>query len=241
MDPSSNEPTGLDTFAEVKRAIVVAAHADDMETMMGGTLWLLAQRGVEFYELICTRGDLGTQDSAQSKDALAIVRHQEAQRAAEILGVREVVTLDHHDGELEPSLELRAQIAFYYRKWQVDTIFTFDPSWHGQIHADHRAVGRAAVDAIMPSRMPLYRPEQLAGHATAQMKRVFLFSPGEASVYVDVTDVYHMKVAAGVAHVSQFPEGDKNLDWMRQLDSMAAQAAGQEGRYLERFAALRIW
>ena len=42
---------GLEPFAEVKRAIVVCAHADDMETMMGGLAALLSERGVDLFEL----------------------------------------------------------------------------------------------------------------------------------------------------------------------------------------------
>jgi LmbE family N-acetylglucosaminyl deacetylase len=236
---------GLEAFDDVKRAIVVCAHADDMETMMGGTAWLLAQRGVELYELICTRGDLGSHDEAYTRDTLAATRRGEAHEGGRLLGFREVVTLDeYHDGELEPSLELRATVAYYYRRWQADTLFTFDPSWAGQIHADHRAAGRAAIDALMPSRMRLYHPEHLQEPGVTGMgitSRVFLFSPANAAVLVDVSDVYSKKVEASVAHKSQFPEGDKNLDWMRQIDTQAGRLVGAEGRLYERFDALRLW
>src|SRR5438270_5426744 len=130
---------GLESFAETRRAIVVCAHADDMETMAGGTLWLLAERGVEIRELICTRGDLGAHDESYTRESLAETRKVEAEAGARVLGVREVAILGYHDGELEPTLELRAEIARFYRLWQPDTMFTFDPAWSGQIHPDHRA------------------------------------------------------------------------------------------------------
>jgi LmbE family N-acetylglucosaminyl deacetylase len=178
-----------------------------------------------------------------TRQTLAEARKSEARQGAELLGVNEVAFLDHPDGELEPALELRAQIASYYRKWQPEALFTFDPSWAGQIHPDHRAVGRAAIDATMPSKMPLYRPEQLDGDKSAVGKivRAFLFSPASPSFFVDVTEKYGRKVEAAVVHRSQFPEGDKNLDWMRRLDSMAAKHAGQDGRYMEQFARLDLW
>jgi LmbE family N-acetylglucosaminyl deacetylase len=233
---------GLEAFADVQRAIVIGAHADDMETMMGGLAWLLAQRGVVLHELICTRGDIGTHDPQYTRDTLALTRREEARRGGEILGFSEVVTLDYPDGEIEPSLELRATIAHYYRRWQSATLFTFDPAWAGQIHADHRAVGRAALDALMPSRMELYHPGQLQdGVAVGKVSRVFLFTPAVADVYVDVTDVYPKKIEAALAHVSQFPGGEENLQWMRDLDGEAARQAGAEGRHYERFAQLRLW
>ena len=234
--------TAGDPFADIKRAIVVCAHADDLETMMGGTAALLTARGIEIFELICTRGDLGSHDPAHTRQTLSEVRRIEAEKGAALLGVREVVVLDYPDGELEASLELRAQIALYYRRWQPDALFTFDPSWSGQIHPDHRAVGRAALDAVMPSKMPLYKPEQLVGEGVAvgKISRAYLFSPAEPSFFVDVTHIYYRKVEAALAHVSQFPE-DKNLDWMTQLDSEAAKRAGREGSYMEKFARLDLW
>src|SRR5437868_10989235 len=128
LDNTATPNLGIEAFNEVQRAVVVCAHADDMETMMGGTAWLLAQRGVELYEVICTQGDLGSNDEKYTRGALAAIRREEAQAGARLLGFREVATLEYHDGELEATLELRAQIAGFYRKWQPDTLFTFDPS-----------------------------------------------------------------------------------------------------------------
>jgi LmbE family N-acetylglucosaminyl deacetylase len=241
LDTPSTPTKGLEALSEIKRAIVVCAHADDMETMMGGSTWLLTQAGVEIFELICTQGDLGSNDEQYTREKLASIRREEAQSGGRMLGLREVVTLDHHDGELVPTLELRAQVAAYYRKWQPDTLFTFDPSWAGQIHPDHTAVGRVAIDALMPSKMRLYRPEQLQDSSTADIKRAFLFGSANPTVFVDVTSIYDKKVAAALAHKSQFPEGDKNLDWMRELDSAAAKRANLEGRYVEQFGVLRVW
>ncbi|MEO5952013.1 MAG: PIG-L deacetylase family protein [Chloroflexia bacterium] len=232
-----------DAFKDIKRVIVVCAHADDTETMMGGTAWLLAQQGVVLQELICTCGDLGTHDPKYTRESLAKARREEARSGGEVLGFSEVVTLDYHDGELEPSLELRATIAHYYRLWQSDALFTFDPSWAGQIHGDHRAAGRAALDALMPSRMELYHPEQLTdGVEVGKTSKVFLFNPTAADLYVDVTDVHAKKLEASVAHVSQFPGGEENLQWMRYLDTETAKQAGaEEGKLYEQFSQLSLW
>jgi LmbE family N-acetylglucosaminyl deacetylase len=89
--------------------------------------------------------------------------------------------------------------------------------------------------------MELYHPEQLTDSEVGKISKVFLFSPGAATLSVDVTDVYDKKMEAATAHVSQFPEGAKNLDWMRALDTQAAKDAGLDGRLVERFAQLRLW
>jgi LmbE family N-acetylglucosaminyl deacetylase len=140
---------------EVHRLMVVAAHPDDLETTCGGTLALLIQTGVEVALLLATDGDIGTHDLSYTREGLAATRRQETLAGAQVLGIRDVFFLGHHDGELVAGLELRAEVAGAYRRWQPDTLFTFDPYWAGQAHPDHVAAGRAAVDAYMPSKIEL--------------------------------------------------------------------------------------
>ena len=113
---------GIEAFAEVRRLIIVAAHPDDLETLCGGTVALLAQQGVQIFSVNCTLGDIGAQDAALSRSALASIRLAETDAAAQILGISRTFNLDHHDGELVPNLKLRAQIARLYRLTQADTL-----------------------------------------------------------------------------------------------------------------------
>jgi len=233
---------GIEAFEEVHRLIVVAAHPDDLETLTGGTVALLVQRGVQVYSVNCTLGDIGAQDPNLARPALASTRLAETDEAARLLGVSRTFNLGHHDGELVPDLNLRAQIARLYRLTQADTLWTFDPFWTGQIHPDHRAAGQAALDAYMPSKMPLYRPEQLneAEAALGRIERVFLFATDrEPDVLVDISAVYQEKVAACLAHRSQFPQGEENLDWMKEMDGERGQPAGIP--YAESFKQIAIW
>ncbi len=224
---------GLEAFDETKRAIVVAAHADDMETMMGGTVALLRERGVAFFLLICTSGDIGSNEAHWTHESLAATRVEEAQAAATALGVAVVQIMGHHDGELENTLPLRAEIARYYRLYQPDTLFTFDPSGYLLNHPDHRAVGRAALDALIPASMRLYHPEQLTGDVQrAEIKHIALWTPQTPNVLVDVGAVYPQKLAASLAHHSQFPD-ESRLDWMKGLDRGGGAQIGVE--YAERF------
>ena len=158
--------------------LVVAAHPDDLECCCGGLISLLTARGVQVFSVNCTLGDIGAQEGDVLRPALATTRLRETEDAARVLGLAATFNLGHHDGELVPDLELRAQLARLYRITQADSLFTFDPHWPGQIHPDHRAAGQAALDAYMPAKMPLYRPEQLRepGAALSQLKRIFLFS-----------------------------------------------------------------
>ena len=114
----SEEVKGLEVFAETERLIVVAAHPDDLETLCGGTVTLLAQRGVTIFSANCTLGDIGAQDPTLARPALARTRLAEADEAALILGISQTFNLGHHDGELVPDLNLRAQIARLFRVTQ---------------------------------------------------------------------------------------------------------------------------
>ncbi len=233
---------GIEAFAEIKRLIVVAAHPDDLECICGGTIALLADRGVEIVSVNCTLGDIGTQARDLARPALAATRLAEAEDAAAILGIKTVHNLGHHDGELMPDLELRAQIARFYRLTQADTLFTFDPFWSGQIHADHRAAGQAALDAYMPAKMPLYRPEQLTemGADVGKLERVFLFSTDRApDIYVDTSGTQARKIAAVLAHTSQFPDGETNLDWLKSMDGEIG--ATIQATAAEAFKSMRVW
>ena len=240
------EDIGLENFKDVERLIVVAAHPDDLESLCGGTVALLARRGVKVFSVNCTLGDIGAQDSSLARPALASTRLAEAEDAAQILGIEGPFNLGHHDGELVPSLELRAQIARLYRLTQADTLWTFDPYWTGQIHPDHRAAGQAALDAYMPSKMPLYRSEQLNEPVAelGRIERAFLFSTDrQPDVFVDVTAVYETKIAACLAHRSQFPKGEESLEWMMEIDRKQAEAIENEKgvTYAESFKQIRVW
>lgn len=232
----------LEAFAEIKRLIVVAAHPDDLETMCGGTIYQLSQRGVEIYSVNCTLGDIGTSDASVNRPTLAANRLQETEAAAELLGIRQTFNLGRPDGELVPDLALRAEISRLYRLTQADTLFTFDPFWTGQIHPDHRAAGQAALDAYMPSKMPLYQPAQLneKGTGLGCLERIFVFSTDRnPDVVVDVTAVYPQKIAASLAHKSQFPEGENNLDWLKEIDGGIGERIGVT--YAEQFKQINVW
>jgi len=236
------ELMGIEAFDDVRRLIVVAAHPDDLETISGGTVALLAQRGVKIVSVNCTLGDIGTQDAATTRPAVATTRLLEAEEAARILGIEQVHSLGHHDGELVADLELRAQIARFYRVTQADTLVTFDPFWPGQVHPDHRAAGQAALDAYMPSKMPLYRPEQLRepGAGLGCLQRVFLFSTDrEPDVFIDVSSVYESKLAACLAHRSQFTQGMDSLQWLQGWDEERGKSI--DAARAESFKRMTVW
>ena len=236
------QPAGLEAFDKTKRLIVVAAHPDDLETQLGGTIALLTQRGVTVFSVNATLGNIGTHDPAYTRHTLAVRRIEETKAAADILGITQTFALGRDDGELVADLALRAEIANLYRITQADTLITFDPHARTQIHPDHRAIGRAAMDAYMPSKMPLYRPEQLTNPEAdlGCIKQVFVFGTDQTpDVLVDIDSVYDTKMASCIAHQSQFEKGAESLEWMNKRDAARAEAFAMQ--YAESFKQTMVW
>lgn len=240
---SDEKRFGIEQFGEgIQRVLVVAAHPDDLETAAGGTIALLIERGIKVALLLGTDGDIGTHDLTYTRETLAATRRRETQDAARSLGLDDVFFLGLPDGELVADLALRAAIANIYRRWQPDTVLTFDPYWSGQAHPDHTAAGRAAVEGYMPSKMELYHPEQLTdGVKVADVKRFFFFggSNREGEITVDISPAWQQKLDATRCHVSQFGQKEEALKWLEEWNHETGKCCGLE--FAESFHAMRVW
>lgn len=68
----------------MKTAIAIAAHPDDIELMMAGTLLLLKKQGYEIHYLNLSSGSVGTTE--YDVETIKKMRFSEAREAADILG-----------------------------------------------------------------------------------------------------------------------------------------------------------
>jgi LmbE family N-acetylglucosaminyl deacetylase len=205
-----------------QRILFVLAHPDDAEFLCGGTVALLAEEGRDIHYLLVTRGDKGSDDSNMTPEILAPIREQEQRRAAETLGVQTVTFLEgYYDGDVEPTMNLRREIALVVRQWKPDVVFTFDPWRRNEVHPDHRAVGICTLDALACARGAMYYPEQLRNGLTPHNARqLYYFSTDQPNHWVDISSVIEKKVAAGLCHQSQTKH--MNLDeWARRRGSIA--------------------
>ena len=130
------------------RVLCVVAHPDDMEYGASAAVATWAERGVEVTYLLLTSGEAGMQ---RPPEEVGPIRAAEQRRACETVGVRDLRILDHPDGMLMPTLELRRDIARVIRQVRPDAVVTanFDFEAYGGLNqADHRAAGLATVDAV---------------------------------------------------------------------------------------------
>lgn len=133
----------------VARVLCVVAHPDDIEYGTSSAVARWTARGVDVKYLLLTRGEAGI--DTMHPEATATLRVREQRAAGEAVGVSHIDFLDHPDGALTYSLELRRDIARAVRQHRPDVVITQtwaeEPGW-GLNQADHRAAGLATADAV---------------------------------------------------------------------------------------------
>lgn len=197
-----------------QRAMIIAAHPDDIEFVVAGTVAKWVQAGARARYVLVTSGDAGSHQPDTTREELASVRQAEQRAAARIVGVDEVVFLGYRDSEVEPTLALRRDLVREIRHFKPDTVVCFDPTQlfvgDGYInHPDHRAAGQAALDAVAPTAaMPLafaeLREEGLEPH---RVKEVLVAATSDPDTWIDITETIDLKIEALRQHTSQFPDG----------------------------------
>src|SRR5262245_12410466 len=130
--------------------------------MCGGTLARLADAGVRTILMCGSRGERGSvSDPALVPDGdLGRVRVGELRSAADVLGVHEVIALDHKDGDLRwhEVPEFHANIVAAIEDYAPDAVITFAENglyWH----LDHIGVHErtyTAVKSLGANAPPLY-------------------------------------------------------------------------------------
>jgi LmbE family N-acetylglucosaminyl deacetylase len=240
--------TSNDRLARFGRALVVAAHPDDVDFGAAGTVALLVEAGCEVRYLIVTDGQAGGFDRDLDRSQMPAVRRAEQVAAAATVGVTDVEFLGLTDGEVVSDLALAEQISRSIRQHTPDLVLTFSPERNyervGVSHPDHRAVGDATLDAVYPfARNPFAFPhllddEGLDAHIVTDM---WLMGHPSTDTYVDVTEVFDRKVAAIACHQSQLTDPAALADAMRGWLGDAARRGGlPEGRLAESFWAVQI-
>lgn len=247
------EPVVLDgtPLPTPARALAIGAHPDDIEFGAGGTLARWAADGCVINHLVLTDGSKGTWDPDADIAALVEDRQREQLAAAAALGSRgKVVMLGHLDGELEPSLALRDEVAAWIRELRPDVVLGHDPWQRYRLHPDHRHAGWATVDGVVAARDPHFRLASSGGGARGAHRpsALLLFEADVPDHAEDVTGFASAKLDALLAHRSQWrstmfiePDDDgAQLDAFRQrvLDRLAEVGAAVGVTHAEAFRAI---
>lgn len=130
-----------------KKVFVIAAHPDDIEFMMSGTLMLLKKAGLEVHYMNIANGCCGTADLP--KDEIIKIRHQEGVEAAKFAGaVFHKSITDDLAIFYEP--KLLAKLGAIIREIAPDIILTLMPNEYME---DHSNTCRLTVTAAFTRSM----------------------------------------------------------------------------------------
>ncbi len=208
------------TLSQEKKLNIIAigAHPDDCDFKFGGTAALFAKMGHNVKFLSLTNGDAGHQ--SEGGGALGNRRRQEAINAGKALGIAEYQTLDNHDGELLPSLQVRHQVIRAIRKWNADIVLGHRPN---DYHPDHRNAGKVVVDASYMVIVPNVCPDT----PPLSKNPLFLYMEDnftkpyshEPDIVVSIDNIIELKIDGLHAHTSQMYEW---LPWTNGGDEILA-------------------
>lgn len=220
------------TEPQDRRIMVIMAHPDDAEFSCGGTVAKWVAEGWEVIYVVCTNGDKGSGDLEMTSERLAQIREKEQRAAAAVLGVKEVLFLGYPDGGLEDTPAFRGRIVRLLRQYRPFRVVTMDPlRWFRRYihHRDHRICGQVTLDAVFPyARDRLHYPELMAEGLTPHIvQEVYLSGSEEADTWVDISDVFELKLRALRCHQSQVgnrpePEFEERLRQMAGLTGAPA-------------------
>jgi LmbE family N-acetylglucosaminyl deacetylase len=188
------------------RVLAIAAHPDDIEFVMAGTLLLLRDAGWDIHYMNVSSGDLGSMTMTRSETRR--VRRDESKRAAQVLRatwhtpVADDLQIFYDDRTLR-------RVAAVVRHVEPTIVLTHSPEDYME---DHMNVSRLVVTAAFargmpnyrtrPSRVPVNGPVTLY-HANPHGLRDGLRRRIIPGAFVDTSRVHERKRAALACHASQ--------------------------------------
>ena len=183
--------------------LVVAAHPDDAEICVGGTILKLVRAGKKVGIVDATRGEMGTRGTADDR-----AREVAAANALMKLAVRH--NLDLGDGRVEVTLTAREKLAALMRDLEPEVVIAHHAE---DLHPDHAATGVLARAAWYLSGLARLADPQ-ATKPAKRPKRIYHFMghvPFDPTLVVDIGPVWEEKLALVRCYASQLaPAGDSD-------------------------------
>ena len=224
-------------------ALAIAAHPDDIEFGMAGTLLLLRQAGWEIHYLNLASGNCGSMEHPAGVTRAR--RRGEARRAARLLGAHFHPSLTD-DLEIFYELKTLRRLAAVVRAVAPSIVLTHSPQDYME---DHANTCRLAVTAAFARGMPNFQTQPprraVAGdvavyHAMPHGLRNGLRRRVVPGAFVNTTPVHAAKRAALAAHESQkaWLDASQGMDsYLKSMDEMSRTV----GRMSRRFQHAEGW
>ena len=178
--------------------LIIAAHPDDAELSMGGTIAMLTSKGYKVGIIDLTQGELGTRGNK-------FTRKKESEEASEILKVTVRENLKLKDGSIYDNDTNRKLLVEKIRKHKPSLLFA---PYFNDRHPDHISASRLAKSAMFFSgvtkiktsadkeNQSVFRPLKLFYYMQAY--------PFEPTFIVDISEYFELKMRSVFAYKTQF-------------------------------------
>jgi N-acetylglucosamine malate deacetylase 1 len=215
----------------------IAAHPDDIEFVMAGTLIRLRGAGHDLHYMNVANGCCGS--TVYDATTAARIRSDEARAACRRIGAEFHESLVN-DLEIFYDRPTLARLAAVVRQVAPDVVLTHSPTDYME---DHTNTCRLAVTAAFARSMPNFptepptpaidRPVTLY-HAQPHGNRTPLGEPVLPDIFVDVTACLEEKTAMLACHASQkrWLDQSQGLDsYLRAMHDLSREVGLMSGRY----------
>jgi len=178
--------------------LVIAAHPDDAELSCSGTIFSHIAKGKKVGVADLTRGELGTRGSAE-------IRKQEAEDAANIMGLAVRENLGFRDGFFTNDEKHQIEVIKLIRKYQPEIILTNAIS---DRHPDHaKAATLVKVSCFLSGLKRIETAFSGEQQVAWRPKNLYHFIQSDyitPDFVVDISPYWEQKVAAIMAYKTQF-------------------------------------
>ncbi|MEW6305580.1 MAG: PIG-L family deacetylase [Verrucomicrobiota bacterium] len=190
----------------MKSAIAIAAHPDDIEFQIAGTLLLLKQAGWETHYMNVSTGNCGSLQFSPAKTRA--IRRKEAQNAAQILGAHWHAPVCD-DLEIVYEVKTLRRIAAVIRESSASIVLTHSPLDYME---DHMNTCRLVVTAAFTHGMPNFQTIPATKTYTHDVTVYHCMPHGlcdglrrrvTPGAFVNTTSVHGTKLKSLAAHQSQ--------------------------------------
>jgi LmbE family N-acetylglucosaminyl deacetylase len=218
------------------RALVVVAHPDDTEYGAAAAIARWTGQGKDIVYLLVTRGEAGI--AGLPPEESGPLREAEERTGAAEVGVDRLEFLDHRDGVIEEGVALRRDIAAAIRRHRPELVVTLNHhdtwgpgAWNS---ADHRAVGRATLDAVSDAGNEWIFPELADDgvEAWGGVRWVAIAGSPAPTHAVDVSASIEPAVRSLAAHrayleaLEDRPAAEQAREWIQRMTSLSADRFG---------------
>lgn len=192
----------MTTPAPARSALVISAHAADFVWRCGGAIALHASQGVQVTVVCLSYGERG--ESAKlwklpgmTLDRVKATRRAEAQKAASVLGVHDLIEFDMGDYPLEFTRAHKDRLVDVMRAAQPD--FMLSHSQYDPYNSDHMLTTQVALECRSTAQAWGHNP----GQKVLGAPQLYLFEPHQTEqmgwkpdTFLDITPVWDKKRAA---------------------------------------------